>query len=64
MNIYSDRLKISCAASSSRNRPHRSAVTLPGDFTTYPCPEDFSLDLATTFILQKALMKLFNTVLI
>jgi len=27
---------------------------LPGDFTTHPCPEYFSLDLATTFILQEA----------
>jgi hypothetical protein len=29
---------------------------LPGDFTAHPCPEYFSLDLATTFILQEAQM--------
>ena len=32
MNLYSDRLKIPCAVSSSQNRPRRSAAMLPGDF--------------------------------
>jgi len=30
---------------------------LPGDFTTHPCTEYFSLDLAATFILQEAQVK-------
>jgi hypothetical protein len=36
------------------SRPQRSAAPLPGDFATHPCPEYFSFDLATTFILQEA----------
>jgi hypothetical protein len=28
----------------------------PGDFTPYPCAEDFSLNLATMSILQEALL--------
>ncbi|MEW6290547.1 MAG: hypothetical protein AB1545_11920, partial [Thermodesulfobacteriota bacterium] len=33
--------------------PQRSTAMLPGA-QTHPCTENFSLDLATTFILQKA----------
>jgi len=54
MYLYSDRLKIPRAASSRQKRPHRSAATSPGDFAFHPCAENFSLDLATKFILQEA----------
>lgn len=55
MNIYSDRLKIPCAAFSSQNRPHHSTATLPGDFNFHPCTDNFSLDLAMKLFLQEAL---------
>jgi hypothetical protein len=54
--IYSDRLKISWAASSVSNRPRRSAAMPPGDFTLRPCPEYFLLDLATIIIQLSELM--------
>jgi hypothetical protein len=56
MTICSDRLKITWAASPLLNRSQPSAAPLPGDFTTHPCLEYFSLDLASSFILQGALM--------